>query len=44
MKLFVFEMHSYDTPLSPFVKDVLDYLVWIFFGEESGQLLSEKVL
>jgi len=44
MKLFVFEMHSYETPLSPFVKEVLDYLVRIFFGEESGTLLSEKVL
>lgn len=44
MKLFVFEMHSYETPLSPFVKEVLDYLVRIFFGEESGMLLSEKVL
>jgi len=41
MKLFVFEMHTYDTPLSPFVKEVLDYLVRIFFGEESGILLSE---
>lgn len=44
MKLMVFEMHSYETPLSPFVREVLDYLVRLFVGEESGILLSDKVL
>lgn len=44
LKLCVFEMHSYDTPLAPFVKEVLEYLVRAFVGEESGILLSDNLL
>ena len=43
MKLMVYEMHSYCTPLSPFVSDIIRYIVKFFLGEESD-FGSESVL
>lgn len=44
VNLMVYEMHSYETPLSPYVKQILSYLVRLFIGEASGTVLSDKVL
>jgi hypothetical protein len=35
LKLMVYEMHSYSTPLAPYVEDVIRYIVKFFLGEES---------
>ena len=35
LKLMVYEMHSYSTPLAPFVEDVIRYIVKFFLGEEA---------
>jgi hypothetical protein len=43
LKTLVYEMHSYSTPLAPFVKDVLEYVVKFFTGEEH-ELGSDFVL
>jgi hypothetical protein len=34
LKTLVYEMHSYNTPMAPFVKEVLEYIVKFFVGEE----------
>ena len=41
LRIMVFEMHSYETPLAPFVKNVLEYLVRVFVGEEQENLISD---
>jgi len=43
LKLMVYEMHSYCTPLAPHVGDVIRYIVKFFIGEE-GTFGSEMVL
>jgi hypothetical protein len=43
LKILVYEMHSYNTPMSPFVKQVIDYIVKFFIGEEH-ELGSDYVL
>lgn len=43
MKLMVYEMHSYCTPLSPFAGQVIRYIVKFFIGEENT-FGSETVL
>ena len=43
LKMLVYEMHSYNTPLAPYVKEVLEYVVKFFVGEES-ELGSDFVL
>ena len=43
LKLMVYEMHSYCTPLAPFVAQVIRYVVKFFIGEESS-FGSEEVL
>lgn len=43
LKLMVYEMHSYCTPMSPYVGDVIRYIVKFFIGEE-GTFGSEVVL
>ena len=35
LKLMVYEMHSYCTPLSPFVGWIIRYIVKFFIGEEN---------
>ena len=35
LKLMVYEMHSYCTPLSPYVGEVIRYIVKFFIGEEN---------
>jgi hypothetical protein len=34
LKTLVYEMHSYNTPMAPFVKEVIEYIVKFFVGEE----------
>ena len=34
LKTLVYEMHSYSTPMAPYVKEVVEYVVRIFVGEE----------
>jgi len=34
MKTLVYEMHSYSTPMAPFVKEVCEYVVKLYVGEE----------
>ena len=34
MKTMVYQMHSYNTPMAPFVSDVINYVVKFFLGEE----------
>lgn len=43
LKMLVYEMHSYSTPMAPFVKEVLEYIVKFYVGEES-ELGSDFVL
>lgn len=43
LKLMIYEMHSYNTPLAPYVSDVIRYIVKFFVGEE-GAFGSEVVL
>jgi len=30
----VYQMHSYNTPMSPYVSDVISYVIKFFIGEE----------
>jgi len=34
LRTLLYEMHSYSTPISPFVKEVLEYIVKFYVGEE----------
>ena len=34
LKTLIYEMHSYSTPMAPFVKEVAEYIVRLFVGEE----------
>ena len=34
LKTIVYQMHSYNTPLAPYVSDVINYVVKFFLGEE----------
>jgi hypothetical protein len=34
LKTLVYELHSYSTPMAPFVKEVIDYVVKLYVGEE----------
>lgn len=43
LKTLVYEMHSYNTPMAPFVKEVIEYVVKFFSGEEY-ELGSDFVL
>jgi hypothetical protein len=43
LKMLVYEMHSYSTPMAPFVKEVMDYIVKFYVGEEY-ELGSDFVL
>lgn len=43
LKMLVYEMHSYSTPMAPFVKDVMEYIVKFYVGEEY-ELGSDFVL
>lgn len=43
MKTLLYEMHSYSTPLAPFVKEIVDYVVRLYVGEEYS-LGSDEVL
>jgi hypothetical protein len=43
MKTLLYEMHSYSTPMAPFVKEVVEYVVRLYVGEEY-QLGSDEVL
>jgi hypothetical protein len=41
--MLVYEMHSYNTPMAPFVKEVMEYIVKFYVGEEY-ELGSDFVL
>jgi hypothetical protein len=43
LKTLVYEMHSYSTPMAPYVKEVVDYVVKLYVGEEY-ELGSDYVL
>ena len=43
MKTLLYEMHSYSTPLAPFVKEIVEYVVRLYVGEEY-RLGSDEVL
>ena len=43
LKMLVYEMHSYSTPMAPFVKEVIEYIAKFFVGEEY-ELGSDYVL
>lgn len=43
LKTLVYEMHSYSTPMAPFVKEVVEYVVKFYAGEEY-ELGSDCVL
>ena len=43
MKALVHELHSYSTPMAPFVKEVINYVVKFYVGEEY-ELGSDQVL
>ena len=43
LKTLVYEMHSYHTPMSPYVKEVIEYIVKFYAGEEY-ELGSDFVL
>jgi hypothetical protein len=34
MRTLLYEMHSYSTPMAPFVKEVVEYVVKLYVGEE----------
>ena len=34
LKTLLYEMHSYSTPMAPFVKEIVEYVVKFFVGEE----------
>ena len=41
--MLIYEMHSYSTPMAPFVKEVMEYIVKFYVGEEY-ELGSDFVL
>jgi hypothetical protein len=43
LKILVYEMHSYSTPMAPYVKEVIEYIVKFYAGEEY-ELGSDLVL
>ena len=43
LKMLVYEMHSYNTPMAPFAKEVMEYIVKFYVGEEY-ELGSDFVL
>jgi hypothetical protein len=43
LKMLIYEMHSYSTPMAPFVKEVMEYIVKFYVGEEY-ELGSDFVL
>lgn len=43
LRTLVYEMHSYNTPMAPFVKEVIEYIVKFYAGEEH-ELGSDFVL
>lgn len=43
LRTLVYEMHSYNTPMAPFVKEVIEYIVKFYVGEEY-ELGSDAVL
>ena len=43
LKTIVYEMHSYNTPMAPYVKEVIEYIVKFYVGEEY-ELGSDFVL
>lgn len=43
LKTLVYELHSYSTPMAPFVKEVIEYVVKLYVGEEY-ELGSDQVL
>lgn len=43
LKTLVYELHSYSTPMAPFVKEVVEYIVKFYAGEEY-ELGSDSVL
>jgi len=43
LKTLVYEMHSYSTPMAPFVKEVVEYVIKLYVGEEY-ELGSDCVL
>lgn len=43
LRTLVYEMHSYNTPIAPFVKEVVEYIVKFYAGEEY-ELGSDCVL
>jgi hypothetical protein len=43
LKTLLYEMHSYNTPMSPYVKEVLEYITKFYVGEEY-ELGSDYVL
>ena len=34
LKTLVYELHSYSTPMAPFVKEVIEYVVKLYVGGE----------
>lgn len=34
LKTLLYEMHSYSTPMAPYVKEVIEYVVRLYVGEE----------
>jgi len=43
LKTLVYEMHSYSTPMAPYVKEVVEYVIKLYVGEEY-ELGSDCVL
>jgi transcription termination factor NusB len=43
LRTLVYEMHSYNTPMAPYVKEVIEYIVKFYAGEEY-ELGSDYVL
>ena len=43
LKTLIYEMHSYSNPMAPYVKEVIEYVVKFYAGEEY-QLGSDEVL
>ena len=43
LRTLVYEMHSYSTPMAPYVREVLEYIVRFYAGEEY-ELGSDTVL
>jgi hypothetical protein len=43
LKTLVYELHSYSTPMAPYVKEVAEYVLKLYVGEEY-ELGSDSVL